>query len=92
MATEFNPDWELQPSDVLAVALTLALNKHIPNWRGAEDDQLEKVARELIESCSAQWMRDVLRSRRASLEWGELRSAYNAAADRLDVLHSKLVI
>ena len=81
----------MPPEDVLQVALTLTLSKHVPGWPGATDEQLERVARDLIDKCSAAWMRDVLRARRRSLERGELRSAYNAACDRLDVLDSKLV-
>lgn len=41
---EFNPDWELNATESLAVALTISLAKHIPNWPGATDEQLAAVA------------------------------------------------
>ncbi len=88
--SNFKPDWSLAPRDVLSVALTLALHRSVPGWGGATDEQLDAVAGDIIESCSAAWMRDVLRLRRNSLPRGELRSAYNDACDRLDVLASKL--
>ena len=88
--SNFKPDWTLEPREVLAVALTLALSRSVPNWRGATDEQIDAVAGDLIDAIGAAWMRDVLRSRRRSLDQGELRSAYNDACDRLDVLASKL--
>ena len=59
MSAEFNPDWLglMPPEDVLQVALTLTLSKHVPGWPGATDEQLERVARDLIDKCSAAWMR-----------------------------------
>ncbi len=88
--TNFKPDWELSPREVLAVALSLALNRSVPGWGGATDEQLDAVAGDVIEALSAAVMRDVLRGRRRFLDPGELRSAYNDACDRLDVLASKL--
>lgn len=48
MAYEFKPNWELSPVDKLAVRLTLALGRHIPDWPGATDEQLEAVASEIM--------------------------------------------
>lgn len=90
MASEFKPDWQLEPRDRMAVALSIALAGS-PGWSGADDDELDRIAGRLIELLDAEWMRDVLRARRRSLEPGDLRSAYNAACDRLDVLASKLI-
>jgi len=90
MAAEFKPDWQLEPRDRMAVALSVALSGS-PGWSGADDDEMSRVAGRLIELLDAEWMRDVLRERRRSLEQGELRSAYNDACDRLDVLASKLI-
>lgn len=90
MPAEFNPDWTLEPRERMAVALSIALNGS-PGWAGAEDDEMDRIAGRLIELLDAEWMRDVLRARRRSLEQGELRSVYNEACDRLDVLASKLV-
>lgn len=86
---EFKPDWVLDPVSAFAVALSLALNG-VPGWNGATDEQLDEVARSVIKGCDPAWMRDVLRSRRDELPLGELRSSYNAACDRLDVLDSVL--
>lgn len=88
--TNFRPDWTLDPRERMAVALSLALNG-LPGWNGATDDEMVAAAGRLIEMLDAEWMRDVLRARRQSLGQEELRSAYNAACDRLDVLHSKIV-
>lgn len=46
--SEFKPDWELTPVEDMQVKLSLALYKHIPNWPGATDEQLEAVAREIM--------------------------------------------
>lgn len=43
-------DWTMSAVDVCAVALTLALSRHVPGWPGAEDEQLERVARAVIEA------------------------------------------
>ena len=90
MSDDWKPDWKLEPREVLAVALSLALPK-VPGWSGATDEQLDAVAANLIEACGPAWMRDVLRARRDSLPKGDLRSRYNDAIDRLDVLDSKLI-
>lgn len=87
--TEFEPDWSLSPADELSVALSLALDG-VPGWTGATDDQMAAVAAAVIERIDAAWMRDVLRYRKSALPQGDLRSAYNAACDRLDVLASKI--
>jgi ribosome modulation factor len=44
----FNPDWKLSPTEGMAVKLSLALYKHVPNWPGATDEQLESVAVEIL--------------------------------------------
>ncbi len=46
--SDFKPDWELEPAEKIQVALTIALAKHIPNWPGATDEQLEAVVRDLL--------------------------------------------
>jgi hypothetical protein len=45
----FRPDYSLTPAEALTITLNLALNKHIPNWPGCTDEQLEAVAEEVIE-------------------------------------------
>lgn len=45
--SDFKPDWKLDPVDQIAVALTLALSKHVPNWPGCTDEQMELIAREV---------------------------------------------
>lgn len=82
--------WSLGSSDPLTVALALAFHRHGRGGSGATDEMLAAVARDVIDSLSVAWMRDVLRARRDRLEQGELRSAYNDACDRLDVLASKM--
>jgi hypothetical protein len=42
------PDWTPSDQDKTAVALTLALSKHIPDWPGATDDQLADVAKAVL--------------------------------------------
>lgn len=44
----FKPDWHLTPIEALGVTLSMSLFKHIPNWPGCTDDQLEKVSRDVI--------------------------------------------
>lgn len=46
---KFDPDWTLNPVDRMSVNLSIALAKHIPGWPGATDEQLNAVAREIIE-------------------------------------------
>jgi hypothetical protein len=48
----FCPDWELTIGETLAVALTISLAKHIPNWPGATDEQFASVAADLQEAYS----------------------------------------
>ena len=45
----FNPDWKLSPVDQMQVDLSLALTKHVPGWPGATDEQLEAVAKYVID-------------------------------------------
>jgi hypothetical protein len=45
---EFKPNWQLSSKDKLAVALTLALSKHIPGWTGATDEELGAVAGDIL--------------------------------------------
>lgn len=44
---DFKPDWKLDPVEQIAVALTIALTKHVPNWQGYTDEQMELIAREV---------------------------------------------
>jgi hypothetical protein len=44
----FFPDYKLEPSEALSVHLSLALNRHVPDWPGATDEQLDAVATELL--------------------------------------------
>lgn len=41
-------DWVVSADDIVQVQLSLSLAKHVPNWPGATDDQLFKVACEII--------------------------------------------
>jgi hypothetical protein len=41
-------DWNLRAVDVVQVALTLSLRRHVPQWLGATDEQLEAVARDIV--------------------------------------------
>lgn len=41
-------DWTMSATDVCAVALSLALSRHVPGWSGADDEELERVARDVI--------------------------------------------
>lgn len=75
---------ELSP---LAWAMLDQLRQQGRVWDG---DCVSKAGRDELIACGLA-MRDVLRARRRSLEPGDLRSAYNAACDRLDVLASKLI-
>lgn len=43
-------DWTMSAIDVAAVALSMALSKHVPGWCGAEDEELDAVARAVIEA------------------------------------------
>ena len=45
----FTPNWKLGPAESMAVKLSIALSRHIPNWPGATDEQLEAVAAEICE-------------------------------------------
>jgi hypothetical protein len=47
--TEFKPDWKLSPAEQMQVDLSLALTKHVPGWPGATDEQIEAVARQVID-------------------------------------------
>jgi hypothetical protein len=46
-------DWKLAAKDQVAVALSLALSRHVPNWLGATDEQPELVAAEIIAALDA---------------------------------------
>ena len=48
MTDEFNPDWKLSPQQQMQVALSLSLPKHIPDWPGCTDEQMEAVAADLL--------------------------------------------
>lgn len=43
-------DWVMSADDIVQTALTLALNKHIPGWPGATDEQLFEVAQAVIDA------------------------------------------
>lgn len=47
--SEFKPNWTLPLVDQIAVALTLALTKHVPNWQGCTDEQMEAVVEQVLE-------------------------------------------
>jgi len=47
--SDFKPDWKLDPWEQMAVALTLALPKHIPNWPGCTDEQMAAVVMDVLE-------------------------------------------
>ncbi len=44
----WNPDWTLTPAGQIAVTLSLSLSAHIPGWPGATDEQLGKVAEDVL--------------------------------------------
>lgn len=46
----FNPDWQLDAKQTLRVHLSLLLDRHVPKWPGATDEQLEAVANGLLEA------------------------------------------
>lgn len=48
----FTPDWILSPTETMAVKLSIALSRHVPNWPGATDEQLAAVAAEILETQS----------------------------------------
>lgn len=48
MTSEFTPNWKLDIAGKIAVALTISLNKHIPGWPGATDEQLAAVAADIL--------------------------------------------
>lgn len=41
---DWNPDWDLSLTEKLACTLSIALSKHVPDWKGATDEQLDQVA------------------------------------------------
>lgn len=43
-------DWTLSAVDVCAVALSIALSKHVPGWAGTDDEQIDRVAKDIIEA------------------------------------------
>lgn len=45
---EFAPDWELSPEESLAVVLSMVMQRHIPGWPGATDEQLLAAACDII--------------------------------------------
>lgn len=46
---DFNPDYQLTPTQALAITLNLSLDKHVPRWPGCSDEQLDAVARDIIQ-------------------------------------------
>lgn len=92
---EFRPDWRLTLQEQVAVALSLSMTRHVPTWGGATDAQMDAVAADVVavlagtaEGIAA--MRDALRSARDAEPPGDVRSTFNAACDRMDVLASVL--
>ena len=43
-------DWTLSAVDVVQVQLSLSLTRHVPGWPGATDEQLQAVAREIVDA------------------------------------------
>lgn len=91
----FRPDWTLTLREQIAVALSLSMARHVPTWGGATDEHLDAVAADVVGVLSStaegvEFMRDALWSARDATPFGETRSAYNDACDRLDVLASRL--
>lgn len=43
-------DWILSADDIVQAQLSLSLTKHVPGWTGATDDELFKVAEEIIDA------------------------------------------
>ena len=48
MSYKFKPDWNLLPHELLAVRLSISLNKHVPDWPGATDEQIANIVTDLI--------------------------------------------
>jgi len=47
--TDFKPNWTLNLIDQIAVALSIALHKNVPEWPGCTDEQMEAVVRDVLE-------------------------------------------
>ena len=43
-------DWTVNAYDVVQVHLSLALNKHVPGWNGATDEELFEVAKSIVDA------------------------------------------
>lgn len=43
---QFRPNWKLSPTESMAVKLTIALHRHIPNWPGATALQAQAFVRD----------------------------------------------
>lgn len=43
-------DWTVSAYDVVQTHLTLALNRHVPGWTGATDEELFEVAKEIVDA------------------------------------------
>lgn len=65
LPVEFKPDWTLDPTDGLAVVLSMVMARRIPGWPGATDDQLEAAAADII---AADKEKIALRARVAAVE------------------------
>lgn len=40
----------MSADDLVQVQLSLSLSRHVPGWTGATDEQLYKVAQEIVEA------------------------------------------
>lgn len=49
-------DWTLSAHEKAAVALSLALSRHVPGWPGATDEQLGAVADDIMRALDEPWM------------------------------------
>lgn len=45
---EFKPDWKLGPRDKLIVALCIVLPRHMPNWQGCTDEEMSRIADDIL--------------------------------------------
>lgn len=46
----FEPDWyvKMTADEIITIGLSLLMHQHVPGWPGAEDEQLDAVAKGLI--------------------------------------------
>lgn len=46
----YGADWTVSASDIVQVAISVALHRHMPGWAGATDKQLEAIAKEILQA------------------------------------------